>query len=54
MAIKRLGLVEHTNEISVNQFIYKNKKEAEANGILPIIELLEDESKGHHFAVMPR
>ncbi|KIJ39034.1 hypothetical protein M422DRAFT_49763 [Sphaerobolus stellatus SS14] len=52
VAIKRLGVLDGSQEYVINRFLYENRKQATENCILPIIEILEYE--GYSFAVMPR
>lgn len=52
VAIKRLEVLEDTEEIRINRWLYEHKAEAEKNCILPIIDIVEYD--GQTFAIMPR
>lgn len=52
VAIKRLDVLEGTEEERINRWLYEYKDEAAKHCLLPILEILEH--KGQFFSVTPR
>lgn len=52
VAIKRLEVLEDTEEKRINRWLYEHEEEATRNCVLPIIEILD--YKDQSFAIMPR